>query len=189
MVMRAEQREVLEARVAAVGPMVDVMRVDEARAAAARERAAAIARPERAPERRRHRALLAADVERRAALVLDDRDQAAVAREAPDGLDRQIRPARSLRGGLSRRHARRLDSDRRRGHAIALASLARRRGCAARCARPAALGDTPSRSRRAHRPAAPASRPPRGTRALSIRRELDAARHLSAATALSSARR
>jgi hypothetical protein len=58
------------------------MRVDVARVPTARERAAAVTRPERAPEGRRHRALLAADVERRAVCVLDDRDQAAVASEA-----------------------------------------------------------------------------------------------------------
>jgi len=62
MMVRAEQREVLEARLAAVGPMADVMRVDVVPVRAARERAAAVARPERALERRRHDALLAADV-------------------------------------------------------------------------------------------------------------------------------
>src|SRR5690606_36364292 len=59
MMMRAQQREVLEARVAAIGPMADVMRVDVMRAITTRERAAPIARPERAFQRRRHRALLA----------------------------------------------------------------------------------------------------------------------------------
>ena len=44
--------------------------------------------PIRAPQRWRDRARLPADVERLAALVLDDFDHACIASEAPSGLDR-----------------------------------------------------------------------------------------------------
>src|SRR4051812_45981320 len=90
MVMSAQQREVLESRLSAVRPMLDVMAMNESRLAAPGERAAAIARPQRAPNGRRHDALLAPDVERRAALVLDNGDQASIAREPLDRLDRQV---------------------------------------------------------------------------------------------------
>ena len=129
-VMRAEQREVLEARVAAIGPVADVVRVDVARATAARERAAAIARPERALERRRHRALLAADVERRAALVLDDRDHAAVAaRRFTVSIGRSERPAPSAEGRLVDVHDDLVVIGRGStpSHALSPSALARRR--------------------------------------------------------------
>jgi len=89
--IRAEQREIVETRLATVRPMLDVMPVDVTVIPAARKRAAAIPGPERTSQRRRYRAVLAADIERRAVLVLDDRDQTTVAGEALDGLDRQIR--------------------------------------------------------------------------------------------------
>src|SRR5690606_31978573 len=88
--VRAEQQGVVEARLPAVRPMHDVMSVDVTLPMAAGKCAAAIARPERAPQRRRDRAALSSDVERHAALVLRDRDQAAVAAEPLHGLDRQI---------------------------------------------------------------------------------------------------
>ena len=91
MVIGAEQREVVEARLTAVRPMFDVMSVDIARLVAAREGAPAIAGPKRAFQCRRDGAPLASDVERRAVLVLNDRNQAAVAGQAPDRLDREIR--------------------------------------------------------------------------------------------------
>jgi hypothetical protein len=81
--------------------MLDVMRIDVAAVVAARERAVAVARPQRALERRRDRAALAADVERRAVLVLNDRDQAPVTREAPDGIDWQLRAPEPPREGSS----------------------------------------------------------------------------------------
>ena len=166
-VMRAEQREVVEARVAAFGPMVDVMRVDVARAVAARERAAAIARPERALERRRDRALLSTYVERRAALVLYDRDQATVAGEPLDRLDRQIRsPNPSAEGLLVDVHDDLIVIGRGCARCTALRpSLPEIRELALR-------RDTPSRSRRAHRPAARASRPPSAPGSTRTRRRL-----------------
>jgi hypothetical protein len=89
-VMRAEQREVVESRGAAVGPVVDMVHVDVAHVPAAGERAAAVTRPKRAPERRRDRPLFTADVERSPSLVLEDCDQAPVATEALDGFDWQV---------------------------------------------------------------------------------------------------
>jgi hypothetical protein len=77
-----------------LGPVLDVVRVDVVLAIAARERAAAVPRPERALEQRRHRALLAPDVERRALGIFRDPDEAAVAAQALHGLDGQIRSPR-----------------------------------------------------------------------------------------------
>jgi hypothetical protein len=96
---RAEQREVLKARRSALRPMLDVVRVDVAAVVASGERAVPVARPERALERSRDGPALAANVERRAVLVLDDRDEAPVAGEAPDSLDRQVGPPEPSREG------------------------------------------------------------------------------------------
>jgi hypothetical protein len=67
------------------------MGVHEARVVTARKGATAVARPQRSLERRRNRAPLAADIERRAAVVFRDGDEAAVARETSERLDREIR--------------------------------------------------------------------------------------------------
>ena len=85
----AQQYEVREAGRAALRPVLDVMRVDVAALRAAGKTAAAVARPQRAPDRRRHRAGLAADIERLAVAVLDDDDALAVAGQPPCRLDRQ----------------------------------------------------------------------------------------------------
>src|SRR5690606_38242900 len=63
-VCRAKEDKVSQARLPAVRPMLDVMRFDEARAAAARESAAAVAGPQGPVDRRRHDSRLAPDAER-----------------------------------------------------------------------------------------------------------------------------
>ena len=80
--------------------MPNVVRVDVVRTPATRKRAAAVARPQRALQRRGDHAPLAPDVERRAVVVFDDRDQAAVAGEALHRLDRQIRAPRPSAEGF-----------------------------------------------------------------------------------------
>jgi hypothetical protein len=86
--MTAQQHEILETRLSPIRPMPHVMRIDVPRVMASRKRAMPIACPQRALQRRRHRALLAADVERRAAFVLDNGDDGAVARDALHDVDR-----------------------------------------------------------------------------------------------------
>src|SRR6185503_8044415 len=88
------QREVVDARFPALDPELHVMCFDEPRAVTTRERAVSITRPNRAPNRRRHRALLATHGERRAALVLRDDDDARIARNALHRLERRVSPPR-----------------------------------------------------------------------------------------------
>jgi hypothetical protein len=83
MVRRAQRQQILETRLAAVGPMVNVMCVEPARVVAAGERAAAIARDERALDRGRDDALLAADIQRVSGVIVYDRHDRAVATESP----------------------------------------------------------------------------------------------------------
>src|SRR5262245_307446 len=66
------------------------MRGDEAGMGAAGERAAAVARPERASDRDRRGAPAASDAERRAVRTIDDRDDTAVAAQAPHRLEREV---------------------------------------------------------------------------------------------------
>ena len=70
---RAEQQQVFEIRLAAVGPVVHVMRIEIARVMAARERARPVAREYGFLQRAGYDALLAADVERPAGVVVHDR--------------------------------------------------------------------------------------------------------------------
>ncbi len=99
MMVRAQQHEVVDARFPTLDPVMHVMRFDEPRAVTARERAVPIARPKRAPERRRHRALLATHVERRAAFILRHDDDARVAREALHRFERRVgTPRPSMEG-------------------------------------------------------------------------------------------
>src|SRR5690606_31503034 len=92
MMERTEQRGVVEARLPAVRPMLEVVTIHKALAMAVRKNAPAVPRPQRSPQRRRQRAPLAPDVKRIAPLILVDRDDAAVATEPLDGFYRQIRP-------------------------------------------------------------------------------------------------
>jgi len=82
MVMSAKQRHVVGLGLTAIDPMLQVMAIEVTLAMTAGERAAAIARIQRAAQRRRHCALLAADVERVAVGVLRHRDEATVAKQA-----------------------------------------------------------------------------------------------------------
>src|SRR5262245_45752295 len=86
-VIRTEQRHVLGLRLAAVDPMLQVMAVEIAHAMTTRERAMTIAGVERSTQRRRDRALLAADGERLAVCILEHGHEAAVAEQALDRLD------------------------------------------------------------------------------------------------------
>ena len=79
MVIRAQQRHVVGARLTAVDPMRQVMPIEIPLVMTARERAAAIACVQCALQRRRHRALLATDVERIAVGILGDQHRAAIA--------------------------------------------------------------------------------------------------------------
>jgi hypothetical protein len=92
--VRAQQHEVADAGFSTVDPVIHVMRFDEARAMAARERAVPIARQKRAPDRRRNRSLLAADTERRTALVLRHDDDTGIACKTLDRFERRVGPTR-----------------------------------------------------------------------------------------------
>ena len=98
-VMRAQQGEIVDRRLAAVDPMTQMMRGHVVRPVTTGKRAAAIARPERAPQRCRNGALLAACVERRAALVFHDRNGAAVAQKTLNRRQWLIGPARPSADG------------------------------------------------------------------------------------------
>ena len=117
--MEAAQRdEIGRLGLAAIRPVLDVVHVDVARVAAAGKAAALVARGEQAAQRRGDDARLAADVERLAVLVLDERDDAGVAGEAARGfggdggavLDLAAAGARGC-AGSRRRRARRSAGD------------------------------------------------------------------------------
>jgi hypothetical protein len=81
----AEVDEVGQVGAAAVGPVVDVVGVQEAPPVAAGEAADRVAAPQRAPERRRHAARSAAD-RQGPSVALEDAHQAGVAAEPAGGL-------------------------------------------------------------------------------------------------------
>ncbi len=86
MVQAAQGDEVRELGLPAVGPVLDVVRVDIALVRATGEAAAAIAGVERAADRRGDAAGFAPDIERLAALGLEHLQQAGIAGEAAHGL-------------------------------------------------------------------------------------------------------
>jgi len=104
-----------EAPRAAVGPVVDVMAVHVTSVRAAREAAAPIPRVQRTAQRRRNGAGATPDVQRFAGIVLDDSDDAGIARQPTCRLDvmRRAVPCRAegdaalpvgpMRTGLSER--------------------------------------------------------------------------------------
>jgi len=77
--MAAQGDEVVESRLATIGPVPHVVRMDEARMVAARKAAASVAGLQGAPQRRRDRPGLAAHIERLAGCILDDSRGGAVA--------------------------------------------------------------------------------------------------------------
>ena len=83
----AERDEVREPRLAAVGPVPDVVALGIARVRATRESATLVAGLERALERRRNRARAPTDVERLAFRIVDEADERAVAGEPACGFD------------------------------------------------------------------------------------------------------
>jgi len=96
----AEQDEVVEARLAAVGPVLDVMCVGPlGRAVAAGEAAAAVAQDQGAADGGRDGAYRATDIERLAAAADGDAGDGGIAGEATDQVgDDRARPAQLTRG-------------------------------------------------------------------------------------------
>src|SRR5512138_2677120 len=86
MVEAAEKDQVVEVGLAAAGPVLDVVGLNEPPVRAHREAAAAIARPQRAANRDGNGARLAADVEDTSVSAGRDGDERAVAADAPKGL-------------------------------------------------------------------------------------------------------
>src|SRR5690606_11393113 len=87
----AQQHQIGQARLPALRPMLDVMRLDEALAAAAREPTAPVPRPQRPADRRRHHARLAPDAERLAVPIPYHPGVVAGAGELPTRRDWQPR--------------------------------------------------------------------------------------------------
>ena len=121
-VMETAQRdEVRQFRCAAIGPMVDVVAVDVSHVPASGEHTAPVARFERATQRGRDAARLAAHVERLPAFVFANLDDTCIAGEASRRLDGRRRsliefapPGCALFQGVYRRRAARSVDDRRR---------------------------------------------------------------------------
>jgi len=91
MMPTAQQHRIREARLAPIGPMADVVRIDEASVRTAGKGAAAIPGPQGALERRRHRALLAPDIQGLAVGPIHHRHDTAVAAQAFNGFHGQVR--------------------------------------------------------------------------------------------------
>ena len=85
---RAQQDEVVERGLPAVGPVLDVMAVEPMGGGAAGEAAPAVAARERAAHRRRDAAGAPPDTERLAVRAIDDGDDACVAAQPTGGLRR-----------------------------------------------------------------------------------------------------
>ena len=85
MMLAAQKREVGERSLAAICPVHDVVRVGVARVRAAGKAAPTIAGVQRAAHGRRNDPRLARRTTRRAGIVLDERDQTALATQAAHG--------------------------------------------------------------------------------------------------------
>ena len=85
---RAQQDEVVEGGLPAVGPVLDVMAVEPMGDGAARKSASAVAARERAAHRRRNAAGAPPDAERLAVCTVHDRNDARIAAQPPGGLRR-----------------------------------------------------------------------------------------------------
>src|SRR5690606_5694348 len=83
MMVAAQKHQIGQPRRAPVGPVPDVMAVQEARVRTARKAAAGIARLQRPANRRRDAAGLATNVQWSAQAILDDGHDACIAREPP----------------------------------------------------------------------------------------------------------
>ena len=92
----AERNEVREPRLAAVGPVPDVVALGIARVRAARESATLVAGSERALERRRNGARAPTHVERLAFCIVDEADERAVAGEPARSFDGERGPVLEL---------------------------------------------------------------------------------------------
>ena len=79
----AELHQVIEPGLAAIGPVLDVMTVDEVPVRAAPKAAAVVAHLQAAPDRRRNRSRLAADVQRSDLPAVGHAHQRGIARPAP----------------------------------------------------------------------------------------------------------
>ena len=93
----AQQHEVVETGRATVGPVSDVMTIDESRVHAAGKPTAAVAPLQRAMHRRRNHPRFAADIERFAAAALENSDHRAVAGDPAHRFGREHRPVLDLR--------------------------------------------------------------------------------------------
>ena len=89
-VVRAQQYEVLEVRLAAIGPVNDVVRVQPAAVVAPRIAAGAVARLQRASHADRNRPAPSPYRQRRAVRVVDDPDNRPVAQESAHRWRRQV---------------------------------------------------------------------------------------------------
>ena len=87
--MATQQDEIVERGLAAIRPVADMMRIDEAMLRAARKTATAVAYLQGAAHRRGYGTGLAADIERVADLVSGDSGDAAIAGDATRGIRRQ----------------------------------------------------------------------------------------------------
>lgn len=104
----AECDQVVELRLTALGPVLDMMTLGETRAIAAGVAAAAVACFQRAGERRRDAARFAADIERVSVFAFDDTDDRRIAREPSRRVERkrgailQLAEGPSVTNGRSR---------------------------------------------------------------------------------------
>jgi hypothetical protein len=89
-VVAAEQDEVVQTGLTALGPVADVMGIDEPPPLAAGELAASVAREQRPADRGRDRTRSSPDAER-FAVSLDQGDERAIAGETPGGFRRDPR--------------------------------------------------------------------------------------------------
>jgi hypothetical protein len=88
MVISAHRDKIGDLRLAAVGPVLDMMRIQESALLTAGEATTRVTPPQGPPQSDRYDARLASDVEGRARRVLDPRHQGCVATQAPQGLGR-----------------------------------------------------------------------------------------------------
>src|SRR5690242_7787261 len=89
MMKAAERDEIVELRLTALRPMLDVVPVAKARSVATGKAAAAVTGTQRACDGRRDGASLAADVEGPAVLAFDEADYVRITGESSSGVERE----------------------------------------------------------------------------------------------------
>ena len=98
--LRTQQHQVVEARIAAGGPVLNVVCIDKAFVVAAGERTAFVPGHEGALDCRWHDAGLTTDIQRLSTLAFTDDDRVTIAAQSFDALDREARS--TLPGGECR---------------------------------------------------------------------------------------